>query len=132
MPYSSLDDAPNLPTKELVDWWNATNDEELHQKTLAWYQKLRNDDVGRLELIKRHMLMYGNNPVTSLGLVKPVMGMSDGRIKLNVIKACSDTVTAKITKNKPRPKPLTSGGNWSLRRKAKFLETFFDAQFYIS
>lgn len=123
-----LSDMPEL--RQNINWWQAKDDHEVHTRLLAWYQKLRNDDTDRLELIRRHMRMYGNSPVGSLGLTSAHLG--EDRVRLNVIKSAADTVTAKITKNKPRPTPVNTAGNWSLRRKAKFLENFFEAQFYIS
>lgn len=121
-----------LQNKEAIDWWNAPTDHETHSRLMAFYQKLRNDDAPRLELMRRHMRLYGNVPVTSLGLTQHTVGWHDDRLRLNVVKAACDTVTAKITKNRPKPRPLTSGGNWELRKKARMLERFFDAQFYIS
>lgn len=115
-----------------VDWWAAKNDEELHLRLLAWYQRLRQNDTERLEMIQRHMRMYGNSPVNGLGLTTSRVGFGEEKIRLNVIKAATDTVTAKITKNKPRPTPVNTSGNWSLMKKAKFLENFFEAQFYVS
>jgi hypothetical protein len=115
--------------KESIDWWNSGTDLESANRLVACYQKLRQDNVPRLELMQRHMRMYG---MSATGMPKVALNLPDDRLRLNVIKAASDTVVAKITKNKPKPKPLTTGGNWSLRKKAKMLERFFDAQFYIS
>lgn len=117
---------------EACDWWNAESDDDIHSRLTAFYQKLRNDDTPRLELIRRHMRLYGNVPVSSLGMARNTVTWNDDRLRLNVIKSACDTVAAKICKNRPKPRPLTSGGNWSFRKKAKALEHFFDAQFYIS
>lgn len=116
-----------------VDWWTAANDEITLDRLLAFYDKVRNDDVGRLELLNRHVRMYGNLPVSNSGITKFGTGWGgEDRIRLNVVKAACDMVTAKITKNKPLPEPTVSGGNWSMDRKARFLRQFFRAQFYLS
>ncbi len=119
--------------KEAVDWWQADNEFQARERLLAFYNKVKQDDAGRLELLNRHVRMYGNLPITASGITKYGTGFSgEDRIRLNVVKAACDTVTAKITKNSPMPLPETTGGNWSMQRKAKFLKQFFEAQFYVS
>ena len=54
----------------------------------------------------------------------------DERVTFNVIASCCNTVTAKIAKTRPRPIFLTSGGDFSLKRKAKLLTKFVDGMFY--
>lgn len=51
------------------------------------------------------------------------------RITYNVIQSTIDTLVAKITKSKPRPLYLTSGGNYKQQRKAKLLNKFVDGIF---
>lgn len=55
-----------------------------------------------------------------------------GRLAVNVIKSCVDTAAAKIAKNVPRPLFLTSEGDWSLQRKAKWLTRYVEGTFYDS
>lgn len=59
------------------------------------------------------------------------MPLNNNRLTLNVTKACIDTASAKIAKNRPKPLFLTSGGNWTEQRRAqkltKYVEGAFDA-----
>lgn len=113
-------------------WWRQEGDEAL-SALWAFYEYLLDQDQFRLELLYRHIRLYGNQAVNEYGMPQYQPSMwSDDRIRLNVIKSACDTVIAKVGKNRPKPKVLTSGGNWSMRRKAKFLEKFFSAQFSIS
>jgi len=52
------------------------------------------------------------------------------RISYNVVQSATDTVTAKIGKNKPKPMFLTSGGDFKAHRKAKKLNQFVEGVFY--
>ncbi|NJL22075.1 MAG: hypothetical protein HC895_16685, partial [Leptolyngbyaceae cyanobacterium SM1_3_5] len=52
------------------------------------------------------------------------------KITLNVIQSCCDTVTQKIAKNKPKPTFLTSGGDWTMQKRAKLLDKYVVGQFY--
>lgn len=51
------------------------------------------------------------------------------RVTLNVVKACVDTVSAKIGKSKPKPQFLTVDGDYSLQKKAKNLTQFLEGLF---
>jgi len=46
----------------------------------------------------------------------------------NVIRRQVDTYTAKITKNRPVPMGMTTGGNYSQQRRAKAISQFFGGQ----
>jgi hypothetical protein len=50
-------------------------------------------------------------------------------LRLNVTKAVTETLTAKVGSNRPRPKVLTDGANWSLRTRAKKLQNFLDGTY---
>jgi hypothetical protein len=82
----------------------------------------------------RHMRLYGNLNV--LGLTANTYSQTNAlnspfdRISLNIIQSCCDTVTNKIAKNKPKPTFLTSGGDYTLKKKAKNLDKFVQGQFY--
>lgn len=53
-----------------------------------------------------------------------------GVMSLNVGASCVDTLTAKVTKNRPRPMFLTSGGSWDMQIKARNLDRFMRGFFY--
>lgn len=116
-----------------VDWWNAKSEHEARDRLVAWYGKVKGDDVGRLGLLERHLRMYGNMPVNNNGLSQYIGGWEDeDKLRLNIVKAACDAVTSKISKNSPMPFPEVSNANWSMSRKAKFLRQFFEAQFQVS
>lgn len=52
------------------------------------------------------------------------------RITYNVVQSTIDTVTSKMSKNKPKPMFLTSGGDYKIQRRAKKLDKFCEGVFY--
>lgn len=51
-------------------------------------------------------------------------------LRLNVVRAAVDTVTAKVGRMRPRPTFLTDGGNWTMQRRAKQLQRFMDGAYH--
>ncbi len=82
-------------------------------------------DVLHLSLFEN----YYNNALNPAGYKTGTL-FDDDRVTFNVIASCCNTVTAKIAKTRPRPIFLTSGGDFSLKRKAKLLTKFVDGMFY--
>lgn len=56
----------------------------------------------------------------------------NSKLTFNVVKSCIDSVVAKIAKNKPRVKFVTTGGDHKLRKKATNLTKYLDGVFYES
>jgi len=81
-----------------------------------------------------NLRMYGNMELPGLSAynyLKPENNYSvHNRVTLNVVQSMIDTVVSKITKNKPRPQFLTSGGDFTLQQRAKKLTKFIDGVFY--
>ena len=79
--------------------------------------------------------LYGNLSIMGLnGLsyskIASVQNAVKDRISYNVIQSVVDTLCAKISKNKPKPLFLTSGGDYKMQRKAKKLDKFVEGIFY--
>jgi hypothetical protein len=79
--------------------------------------------------------LYGNLAPTTLAgvsfskLAAQQPALRD-RISYNLVQSVVDTVVAKVTRNRPKPLFLTSGGNYKKQREAKKLNTFLDGVFY--
>lgn len=54
----------------------------------------------------------------------------NSKLTFNVVRSCVDSVTAKIAKNKPRVKFITSGGDHNMQKRALNLTKFLDGVFY--
>jgi hypothetical protein len=108
-------------------WWTKEYDDE---SVMATYSHIKNRGGGRRDDNLRHMRLYGNRDYIGVGPGDYAASYSPDRITLNIIKSVCDTVSSRIAKNRPRPVFLTSGGNYSLRRRAQLLEKFVESQFY--
>lgn len=112
-------------------WW-VDDPARMHEKVRATAKFIRQKDGGREEADLIFMRLYGNQDFVGGGPTNYHSIRTKKRLTLNVIKAVVDTVVARISKQKPKAKFLTSAGNYSLRRRAKLLERFVDAQFYLT
>lgn len=114
--------------------WYEKSGAELAESLFGFVRMLRKEQSYRQDENYKHLRLYGNLEAYSLKnysfyRTEPSSAVSN-RVTLNIIQSMVDTVVSKITKNTPKPSFLTSGGDWSLQRKAQKLSQFIDGQFY--
>lgn len=115
-------------------WYKADSGVEASKSVFAYVRELdKNQSYKQIENIK-NMRLYGNMGVdyyrTFAGARRQDSSSAiQHRVTMNVIQSMIDTVTSKITKNKPRPQFLTQGGNFTLQRRAKRMTQFMEGQF---
>jgi hypothetical protein len=79
--------------------------------------------------------LYGNLAPTTLAgvsfskLAAQQPALRD-RISYNVVQSVVDTAVSRVTRNRPKPLFLTSGGDYKKQREAKKLNQFLDGVFY--
>lgn len=73
--------------------------------------------------------MLGLNGL-SFTKISAVASSIKDRVTYNVCQSVIDTIVAKMSKNRPKPLFLTSGGDYKLIRKSKKLTKFCDGIFY--
>jgi len=110
-------------------WWLASKN-NLYQELFAYVSALDSRQTYREADDLRFARLYGNYQQMGLGAysysrIEASYSVSN-RVTLNVIQSLIDTVVSKITKNKPKATFLTSGGDFSLQRKAKKLTKFVE------
>lgn len=125
--------AQQSATMRFNSWWESDKGQAHDDlaSTLAW---LDDNQAHHKEDNLRYMRLYGNLDV-GLGPYRYNRSATAGnvnRVTLNVIKSCGDTLGAKISKNKPRPLFLTSGGDPSAQRRAKMMTKYVDGTFYMT
>lgn len=113
-------------------WWLGKEDEQRFMDVVALYNHMRDTDQLRLEKNRHYARLYGGELYEPTGSSLVQQLTSPNRIQLNVIKSAVDSFVAKIGTQRAAPEPLTQGGNPSLRRKAKLLKRFLQAQFNLS
>lgn len=116
-------------SKKDLEWWTS---KDPHEEGWAAYTLLNQADMPRQEAYKLFLRMYGNMYGTGNRYGNDHEPIFTERVTLNVCKSVVDTVASKIAKSKPKAAFLTNAGNFTLKRKAKLLERYVDAQFYLS
>jgi hypothetical protein len=121
------------PVLEIKNKWWGVDPKSAFQHTFGVVQAIETNQNYRQIQNLKYARLYSNmellgfyGTLFSRTANSPVMS---NRVTLNVIKACVDTAASKISKNKPRPMFLTSGGNFKQQRRAKQLTKYMDGAF---
>ena len=111
-------------------WWEQTKD--IHDDVFSAVTTLAEDQDYRAKDNLSWLRLFSN--VNASGLNSDSYSRRSGTraddVTLNIVHSMCTTVTSKIAKNRPKVTFLTSGGDWSLKRKAKLLDKFVNGQFY--
>ena len=111
-------------------WWEQTKD--IHEDVFSAVTTLAEDQNYRAKDNLSWLRLFSN--VNASGLNSDSYSRRSGTraddVTLNIVHSMCTTVTSKIAKNRPKVTFLTSGGDWSLKRKAKLLDKFVNGQFY--
>lgn len=89
----------------------------------------------RLVQIVSSARLYGNSPLTGItGQVSArfnaISALMKDRLSYNAIQSIIDTAIARLTRDKPTPYHLTSGGDYHVQRKAKKMNELRDGIFH--
>ena len=108
-------------------WWKASEHDVVHR---AWdrYRDLRAADEVRCQsnlVLLRH---YCNRDLVNYDRVLPLLDHRSNR-SLNLSKSVVDTIATKVGKMKPKPTFVTSGGDYTLRRRAQNLDRYVEGQY---
>lgn len=112
-------------------WWSKDHPNP-HQAAWASFKSIEDSDQYRRQSCEDFARLYSNSDL--LGITPSTAGRtrSPERITLNVIQQVVDAVVARVARSRIRPEFLTSGGNWTLSRKARGMTRFVEAQFYMN
>ena len=117
-----------------VRWW-LVDDKILPAAVMSQVAAIIQADRGRIESYNTNAKLYGTwtptfwNGYQLANSGRPTAPMRD-RLTYNIVQSCIDTLTARISQNKPKPMFLSSGGSSKLQRKAKKLDKFCYGLFY--
>lgn len=122
---TGFEDMPIVKDKSL--WW-LLEGEELGAQVSAIGEQLWEADSPRRVEIEKNLRRFGGTSMR--GLFQGRMPAPDAdNARINITKAVTETLTAKVGSNRARPKVLTTGGNHSLRIRAKKLQRFLDGAY---
>jgi hypothetical protein len=117
-----------------VRWWLA-EDKDLPAAVMNQCAAIIQADRGRIDSYNTFAKLYGTwtptfwNGYQLANSGRPTAPMRD-RLTYNIVQSCIDTLTARISQNKPKPMFLTSQGDSKLQRKAKKLDAFCYGLYY--
>lgn len=114
-------------------WWKE-GERTKHEAVFQAVRRIEENQSYRTKENLRHARLYGNMEFMGLTpgtYARSKTSTSDSeRLRYNLCQSVVDTLASKIAKNKPKPMFLTSGGDFTLQRKAKLLDKFSLGQFY--
>ena len=102
-------------------WW--LQKRSVHEQVFGVVSRISADQEFRRIKLREWQARYEGKPVGNSTQKRKQ------RLTFNLTRSAIDTVCAKISKNKPRPQILTSGGDFALQKKAKQLTKFLDGLF---
>lgn len=111
-------------------WWLSS---EPHLSLQSVIERIETRQSYRADAFLHYARLYAGAEIDGLA-IDSYASTAGGRyapsdITFNVVKNLSDTLTAKVTKSRPLPMFLTTGGDWSAQKKAKALGTFTEGMF---
>ena len=110
-----------------LQWWTQ---EHPYSDLVQSFRVIEASDVLRREALLRYVRLYGNSGLWGYTPFTHNQVVDRARVTMNVIKSVCDTAVSRLSRQRPRPRFITHGGNWSLQRKARLLERFTDQAFY--
>lgn len=117
-------------------WWS---DDKPASKLTALAEQLEKRQAARRAQLIHQLRLYGDKNIAGYRpasyarqpLRQDWAWLEQGsRLSLNVVRSCVDSATSQLVQNVPRPTWSTSGGDWSLIKKAKQKTKFADGLFY--
>lgn len=115
-------------------WWNLEGEDRARViaetvDTIARQQDVRMRQYLVSARLYGNILVTGPNGLSYSKLQTTVPSMRE-RISFNVVQSATDTIVSKITKSRPKPLFLTSGGDYQQQRRAKKLNKFVEGLFF--
>lgn len=114
-------------------WWAPPDQVEPHTIVEKLLDILKNQQSRRCDEFEYYAKQYAGPQVAGLSALRAGAVTSEpwraNGLSFNVIASVCNTVQAKIAKNRPLPRFITNGGDWSQQRKAKMLSKFVEGEF---
>ena len=123
-----------VPRPRIYSWWAETDPTQVARQIYDTVSFLEKEQLNRRTRNIQCLRLYGNVDYSGMGPFQYTRThtepLPENRVKLNIIASMVDTVSAKISKMKPKVTFLTGGGDFSIRDKAKKLQKFILGAFY--
>lgn len=116
-------------------WWEVP-EEDIAKLVCEAGETVSLNDTDRQAALIRHMRLFENVDLAIMSgagfseAVARQIVMQSGYLSMNVGAVCVNTLTAKVTKNRPRPFFLATGTSWKNQMKARNLDKWCKGYFY--
>ena len=122
------------PAPMAFKWWLAQNDKDLASQLLSTTEYLKRTNQLRIRQASVFTRLFSGKPLYNFLASTATLDNSNqlpiGRPTANVCYSCTDTLTSRISQDKPKPTFLTDGGNYRHRKLAKEANQFIWGEFY--
>lgn len=120
---------------ENFEWWKAGDETQLARELTATASYLKTNQTYRIRQIAASIRMYAGLSVysyagSSVSKMDRTKTLPDDRPTFNLIRACVDTLHARLSQNEPQPKFLTDNADYTQRHLAQQLNQFVLGEFY--
>jgi hypothetical protein len=119
----------------LAPWWLAEDDVQLANELTGVAAYLKTNQTYRLRQLAVDIRLYCGLSVYSYAgsttsKMDKTKSLPDDKPTFNLIQACTDTLTSRLSQARPQPKFLTDNADYKKRRLAQQLNQFILGEFY--
>lgn len=115
-------------------WWLAQNDADLCSQLLSTTEYLKRTNAQRVKQASIFTRLFSGKPLYNFLASNATLDNSSqlpiGRPTANVVYSCIDTLTSRITQDKPQPTFLTDGGHYKQRKLSQEANKFIQGEFF--
>lgn len=113
----------------MANWWEQKNKSLLSGELATYLDKLKVAEGPGQRKAFACSLLYGDVPLSRAAGQSYSFTNTNKQIAYNLCQMVVDTVVAKLTKSRPRPFFVTSGGTFSQKRRSVSLNKYIDGVF---
>lgn len=121
-------------TNQSFKWWLAQTDDELVKQLLSTTGYLKKTHQLRIRQASIYTRLFSGKPLynylANVGTLDNSQQLPIGRPTANVCYSCTDTLTSRITQDRPRPVFLTDNGHYKERHLSQQMNNFIMGEFY--
>lgn len=119
----------------LAKWWEAENDSKLAEELCGTAAYLKTNQTYRTRQLATDVRLYCGLSIYSyagsnVSKMNQTKSLPDDKPTFNLVQACTDTLTSRLSQNRPEPKFLTDNADYKQRHLAQSLNQFMLGEFY--
>jgi len=115
-------------------WWLAQNDKDLAVQLLSTTEYLKRTNQNRIRQASVFTRLFSGKPLYNFLASTATLDNSNqlpiGRPTANVCYSCVDTLTSRISQDRPKPTFLTDAGNYRQRKLSEAANRFIWGEFH--